>query len=285
MFLIYATTPLKTIRIPLPPPHEQKAIAKALSNVDELIEGLDKLIAKKRNIKQATMQQLLTGKRRLPGFSISRKMQQTDIGAIPEDWTIAPLSMVCENGGLIRGPFGGSLKKESFSTSGYKVYSQQNAIYGNELLGDYFVSDAKRKELKRFDVKQGDFIVSCSGTIGRIHQISENAQKGIINQALLIIRTNPNISKDYFLFRFRSRNFQALIIDSTQGGAMQNLVGMSTFKNTPIILPSLVEQTAIAKVLSDMDEEIEALEARRDKTKALKQGMMQELLTKRIRLV
>ncbi len=211
--------------------------------------------------------------------------KQTDSGVIPEDWDVMPLNNLCDrNNGLIRGPFGGALKKEYFSKSGYKVYTQQNAIYQNEELGGYYIPESKYKELVRFTVKQDDFIVSCSGTIGRIHKIAQKAENGIINQALLIIRTNEKILKDFFLFYFRSAEFQSLIIDSTQGGAMQNLVGMNVFRETPIILPKLEEQKAIAAVLSDVDRLIESLEQLMSKKRDIKTAAMQQLLTGKKRL-
>lgn len=275
---------LKNVQIPVPKPEEQKQIAAALSDVDGLIESLSQLIAKKRDMKTAAMQQLLTGKKRLPGFKTSG-MQSTDVGETPDDWETLPLHSVCIKDGLIRGPFGGSLKKDSFSRSGYKVYTQQNAIYRDEELGNYFVPEEKYRELSRFSIQEDDFIVSCSGTIGRLHRISSSAAEGIINQALLIIRINQKISKRYFEIIFRSNDFQSMIIDSTQGGAMQNLVGMSVFRETPIILPSLQEQNAIVSILSDMDTEIDTLEQRLAKARSLKTGMMQELLTGRTRLI
>jgi len=263
---------LKSIQIPLPPLPEQQAIASALSDVDALITALEQLITKKRNIKQGAMQQLLTGKKRLPGFG--------------GEWEVKTLENVCAKNGLVRGPFGGTLKKEFFVRNGFKVYEQKNAIYRNVDLGNYFIDNNKFNELKRFEVKNGDFIVSCSGTIGKIYQIPEGAECGIINQALLKIKTDNNIIHDrFFFYYFDWEKFQEKIIDNTQGGAMQNLVGMNIFRNTQILLPPLPEQQAIAQILSDMDTEIEAMEQKRDKYRALKQGMMQELLTGKTRLL
>jgi len=267
-----ALTRIKEFKIPLPPIKEQQAIATALSDVDALITSLDKLIAKKRNIKQGAMQQLLTGKKRLAGFG--------------GEWEVKTLEKVCVKNGLIRGPFGGALKKDIFVREGYKVYEQKNAIYRNSSLGNYFIDTLKYNELKRFSIYEGDFIVSCSGTIGKIYQIPKGAKEGIINQALLKIKTDDNIIVDkFFLYFFDWDKFQEKIIDNTQGGAMPNLVGMNIFRNTQIPLPSLPEQQAIAQILSDIDTEIETLEKKRDKYKAIKQGMMQELLTGKTRLI
>jgi type I restriction enzyme S subunit len=170
--------------------------------------------------------------------------------------------------------------------NGLKVYEQKNAIYKNVNLGNYFIDKNKFNELKRFEVKKGDFIVSCSGTIGKIYQIPKGVDCGIINQALLKIKTDDNIIHDrFFFYYFDWEKFQEKIIDNTQGGAMQNLVGMNIFRNTQILLPPLPEQQAIAQILSDMDTEIKSLEQKRDKYKVIKQGMMQELLSGKTRLV
>ena len=263
---------IRAIQFPFPPLPEQQAIASALSDVDALITALEQLITKKRNIKQGAMQQLLTGEKRLPGF-----------GGV---WEVMKLENVCAKNGLVRGPFGGTLKKEFFVRNGLKVYEQKNAIYRNVNLGNYFIDKNKFNELKRFEVKKGDFIVSCSGTIGKIYQIPRGAECGIINQALLKIKTDDNIIHDrFFFYYFDWEKFQEKIIDNTQGGAMQNLVGMNIFRNTQIPLPPLPEQQAIAQILSDMDAEIKSLEQKQAKYKAIKQGMMQELLTGKTRLV
>lgn len=262
---------IRKIKIPLPSFPEQNVIAKVLTDTDQLIQNLKTLIAKKKAIKQGAMQELLTGKKRLKGFS--------------EKWTTKSLENVTEN--LVRGPFGGALKKEFFVKKGYKVYEQKNAIYKSTSLGKYYIDEDKFKELKRFELKPRDFIVSCSGTIGKIFQLPNKFEKGIINQALLKITLhNFIIDDDYFYYQFISKPFQSKIIDDIQGGAMKNLVGMSVFKETEIEMPSSIdEQIAIAQILSDMDSEIEVLETQLQKTENIKQGMMQELLTGKIRLV
>lgn len=265
-------TTIEKIRFPLPPSStEQQAIAQVLTDIDQLIQSLKTLIEKKKAIKQGAMQELLTGKKRLRGFT--------------GEWTTKSLEKVTEN--LVRGPFGGALKKEFFVKDGYKVYEQKNAIYKSISLGKYYIDENKFKELKRFELKSRDFIVSCSGTIGEIFQLSHKFKKGIINQALLkITLDNSIIDDDYFYYQFTSKPFQSKIIEDIQGGAMKNLVGMSVFKETEIEMPSNIkEQKAIAQILSDMDAEIGALEVQLQKTKNLKQGMMQELLTGKIRLV
>jgi len=210
---------------------------------------------------------------------------KTSIGYLPLDWKVKSLIDVCKEKGLIRGPFGGALKKEFFVAEGYKVYEQKNAIYQDAEIGDYYIDEDKFNELKRFEVSEGDFIVSCSGTIGRIFRIPKGAKKGIINQALLLIKINPQIiSSDFFYQYFQWQGFQKRIIDNTQGGAMPNLVGMDIFKKTPIPLPPIEEQQKIADILSIWDKAIELKEKLIEQKKEQKKGLMQRLLTGKVRL-
>jgi type I restriction enzyme S subunit len=256
---------VEKFKIPLPPLPEQKAIAAVLSDTDALIEALNAKISKKKRIKQAAMRQLLTPK---------------------EGWETKTLREVCIEGGLIRGPFGGALKKDFFKKTGHKVYEQKNAIYKRIDIGDYFIDDVKFAELKRFEVGVGDFIISCSGTIGKIYRIPKNSPRGVINQALLKITIDESIIDPmFFYFNFVWEDFQNKIIEGTQGGAMKNLIGMSEFKQTIMYLPTLEEQTRIATILSDMDAEIELLETKRNKYQTIKQGLMQDLLTGKRRLI
>ncbi len=211
--------------------------------------------------------------------------KQSEVGVIPKDWNMEVLEGVCVPGGLVRGPFGGAIRKEFFVKDGLKVYEQRNAIYRDADLGSYYIDEGKYKELKRFEVKEGDFIVSCSGTIGRIFQVPKNARAGIINQALLKIKTNSSkIHDKFFFYVFDWEDFQQKIIDNTQGGAMQNLVGMDIFRSIPIPLPPLPEQRAIAAALSDVDAMITSLDKHITKKRDIKQATKQQLLTGKRRL-
>ena len=203
----------------------------------------------------------------------------------PDTWSIGTLEDICVPNGVVRGPFGGALKKEIFVPFGYKVYEQRNAIYQSVNIGSYYVNESKYREMSRFAVKSGDYIISCSGTIGRIYQIPLTFPKGIINQALLKLTINTEkINPTYFYKYFQWDKFQQKIIDDTQGGAMKNLVGMDIFMKAPIVLPEMKEQTAIAEALSDIDSLIFSMQKLIEKKKAIKQGALQELLTGKKRL-
>ena len=204
----------------------------------------------------------------------------------PKDWIERTLQESCIPYGLVRGPFGGSLKKEMFKPNGNKVYEQRNAIYKSINIGEYYVDDEKYKEMERFSVHENDFIISCSGTIGRIYKIPSKAPKGIINQALLKITLNTDVcDSDYFYKYFEWDKFQSKIVDDTQGGAMKNLVGMDKFRNTKIFMPQDInEQKNIATTLSTFDTHIDNLTALIEKKKAIRDGALANLMSGRTRL-
>ena len=211
--------------------------------------------------------------------------KQTEVGIIPNTWQVISLQNLCIQNGIVRGPFGGALKKEIFVAEGYKVYEQGNAIYKTVTRGSYYINATKYNKMLRFSVQEGDFIVSCSGTIGMIFQIPINAPKGIINQALLKLTINDAVvNPQYFYLYFSCDSFTRRIVDDTQGGAMKNLVGMDVFRNTPFPIPPMPEQKNISIALADITDLIANLEAIIAKKKAIKQGTMQELLTGKKRL-
>lgn len=205
---------------------------------------------------------------------------------IPHDWCERQLQDICVPSGLVRGPFGGSLKKEIFQSSGKKVYEQRNAIYRSVKIGNYYITDDKYRELIRFSVTPGDFIVSCSGTIGKIFRLPQTAPQGVINQALLKISLDASIcAPEYFYKYFEWSRFQNLITDDTQGGAMKNLVGMDKFKKTEFVMPQEVsEQKEIAKVLSEIAVYIDDLAELIQKKKSIRDGALEDLITKKTRL-
>ena len=148
---------------------------------------------------------------------------------------------------FIRGPFGGSLKKECFQSAGYAVYEQQHAIY-ESLEFRYFVNQEKYDELKRFKVAPGELIVSCSGTIGRVFIIPDNAPEGIINQALLKLTPSEKIDAQYLKYFFEN-NITAELNSTARGGAIKNVPSVGELKTIKIKLPSIEQQIDIVNHL------------------------------------
>jgi type I restriction enzyme S subunit len=237
----------KFIEMPLPIPTapEQHAIATVLSDTDALIESLDRLIAKKRDVKQATMQQLLTGKTRLPGFSGKWEVKRFDC-------------VVSRLNGKVH-----QIETSDYQPTGkYPVVDQgKQAVIG--------FSD---REDKRFHCPNGGVIVFGDHTC-IVKFVDFDFLVGADGTQLLCGKLGQNT-------RFHAYQLQYRGIEPTGYNRHFKLL-----KEREFLAPSPVEQRAIATILSDLDAEIAALEARRDKTRALKQGMMQELLTGKTRLV
>jgi len=237
-------TQLKALAVCVPPLSEQRAIATALSDVDALLAAQDKLIAKKRDIKQATMQQLLTGKQRLPGFSSEWKVKRLgDVVEIRKGQLITEKDAVAGDVPVIAGG-----KKPAY------FHNQPNRT-GKTITVS--ASGASAGYLAFFDTPI--FASDCS-------TISEGVTYSI-----------------EFMYYQLLLN-QEVIYKAQTGGAQPHIHAVDLMP-LEVGSPSIAEQTAIAAVLSDMDADLAALEQQRDKTRAVKQGMMQELLTGRIRLV
>ncbi|QRM90782.1 hypothetical protein FG167_16555 [Lacinutrix sp. WUR7] len=178
-----------------------------------------------------------------------------------------------------RGPFGSALKKSFFVEKGYKVYEQKNAIKDDFSLGHYYVNKDKFEELKGFEVKSGDIIISCSGTIGKIAVAPQNIEQGIINQALLKISLNNDIiTTPYFKFWFENYVLQGEL--ESIGAAIKNIVSVKELKQIPIPLPPLPEQQRIVTKLDGLfakiDQAISLLEENILHTQALMGSVLDE---------
>lgn len=162
---------------------------------------------------------------------------------------IKPLGDICT---LVRGPFGGSLKKECFVSDGYAVYEQQHAIYDDFSNFRYFIDDTKYAELKRFSVNPGDMIMSCSGTMGKIAIVPDDAPKGVINQALLKITVGPEVDRKYLKYCFEN-TVSKQMNDNARGGAIKNVASVAELKQTMIAVPPIEAQKRLVKVLDNFD--------------------------------
>lgn len=250
----------KELKIPLPPLPEQRAIATALSDVDALIASLDKLIAKKRDMKQAAMQELLTGKRRLPGFG--------------GEWEVKKANQF---GDIVTGGTPPTGTKEFWN--GDIPWITPTDISDSK---DIFVSERQITGLGLASIRRlpsNSVLVTCIASIGKNAVLRND---GACNQQINAIVPNKEHNPDFLYYLIESKK-QFLL--GNAGITATSIISKKDFSELLFTVPLLPEQTAIATILSDMDAEISELERKRDKTRLLKQGMMQELLTGRIRLV
>ena len=254
---------LHQLPVILPPLTEQAAIATTLSDVDDLLAKLDQLIAKKRDLKLAAMQQLLTGQIRLPGFS--------------GEWSVKRLGEIGE--ALI----GLTYSPSNVKSDGLLVLRSSNIYEGRLRFEDNVYVDIDVPE--KIIVRNGDILICV-----------RNGSRELIGKCALINTKSQGLTFGAFMAVFRTpfhpfvfHQFQSGMIKrqiNEHLGATINQITNKSLNSFRIPFPlDAEEQNAIATVLSDMDVEFSALEARRDKTKDLKQGMMQELLTGRIRLL
>jgi type I restriction enzyme S subunit len=258
---------VKSFLLPLPPPPEQRAIAEALSDADAFIESLRQLLAKKRQVKQGAMQELLAGQRRLPGFS--------------GDWEVKRLG---DCFALI------STRNEELNDNVVTISAQQGFVRQEE----FFKKRVASSVLENYYLVERDHFAYNRGRakgypFGAIKRLTRY-DKAVVTTLYVCFAVKPEagVTPTFFEHYFEAGLLNSgLSMVTNEGGRAHGLLNITKadFLSREIKRPPLPEQTAIAGVLSDMDAEIAALEAKLAKARQIKQGMMQELLTGRIRLV
>ena len=260
------------LKLPLPPLSEQKAIAEALSDTDSLIQSVEKLIDKKNKIKHGAMQQLLTGKKRLPGFS--------------GEWEVKRLGEIGEFSGA------GIDKKINADEEKVRLLNfldvyHKDFIYSNDLWHEV---TAPKYKAEKCSIKRGDVFFTPSSELRTDIALSavamEDIDDAVYSYHVVRYRFYDEWDIHFKTYIFNTRFFFSQAETMCEGSGKRYVISLKKFKELEIMYPiDLREQKAIAQVLSDMDAEIEALEEKLEKYKTIKQGMMQELLTGRIRLI
>lgn len=227
---------LDILLIPLPPLPEQQRIAAILREQMAAVEKARK-----------AAQERLEAIKALPAAFLRQVFPQPG-QPLPEGWRWVKLGEVC---GFRRGPFGGSLRKEIFTERGYAVYEQSHAIYNDFSQFRYYIDEIKFNEMRGFQVHPGELIMSCSGTMGKVAIIPENAPVGIINQALLKLTPTDHVSSLFLKAWMESANFQQTIAALTFGAAIKNVASVSLLKALRVPLPPFPEQQRIAAMLRE----------------------------------
>jgi len=252
------TALIREIPIPFPPLQEQRAVSATLSDVNALLTALDRLIAKKRDLKQAAMQQLLTGQTRLPGFQ--GEWESTTFGQIAQ-------------------PRRDRVDPRSTGVQDFCVELEHIASTGGGLLGH---TSAGAQASMKSVFSAGDVLFGKLRAYLRKYWLA--TRPGVCSTEIWVLAPKGQTITTEFLFQLVKTDDFIKTASNAYGTHMPRS-DWSIVKNFEFALPPVPEQRAIAAVLTDMDAELAALEARRDKTRALKHGMMQELLTGRTRLV
>lgn len=246
---------LLSIPIPIPPREEQERIVAELDCLSGIIERKREQLRELDALAQSIFYQMF-------GDPITNE----------KGWEVSTIENVCSS--IVRGPFGSALKKEYFveqSNTTYKVYEQKHAIQKDSSIGTYYISADMFETLSRFEIKEGDIIMSCSGTIGEFYEIPIGAEKGIMNQALLKYTLNKNIHKIYFLYvmEWVKENFEK------KGSGLQNIGSVKTIKSTDISLPPLTLQQEFADKIEAIEKQKELIKKSISETETLFNARME----------
>lgn len=275
---------IKNLKIPVPPIEEQEKIAQVLTDIDDLIESLEKLINKKRLIKKGAMQELLTGERRLKGFGENKGYKQTELGLIPEDWNISFLKNIVVNNKIPSGLY----KEQKEYGNGIKI------IKIGDVFSGYFLDTEKmqkvnisKEELHKYTIMNNDIIIALASVklegVGKVLFVESLNEIVIYDHNVAMVRVLEKYNSKYIFYFLQSSIIRNLISNlATQVGT--TFLKTTSILNFSMLLPTKEEQESIAQILTDMDKEIEGLEEKLEKYKQIKQGMMEELLTGKIRL-
>ena len=172
------------------------------------------------------------------------------------EWNETILSEVLVDKGYIRGPFGSALKRGDMKEDGIPVYEQQHAIYNSREFR-YYIDEQKFNEMKRFQVRKDDLIISCSGTVGKVSIIKDDDPNGIISQALLLLRVDTDkVLPLYLKYFFSSKVGYNAIVSRSSGSVQVNIAKRNVIDQIPIRLPQLETQRKIVGVLNSIDEKI-----------------------------
>ncbi|MDU6902891.1 MAG: restriction endonuclease subunit S [Veillonella sp.] len=262
---------LQEVNLTFPLLNEQKEISTLFEKMDSIIT-LHQCKLKKLNLAKKSLLQKLFPRNgsQIPGVRFK---------GFTDAWEQRKfLDLLDTQNGIRRGPFGSSLKKDSFvKKSDYVVYEQQNAIYDNYVTR-YFISKEKYNELIRFNIQPGDFIMSGAGTIGRISMVPDGIKKGVFNQALIRFKVDKNsVNPLYFLKFMQSDMMQKQLTQANPGSAMTNLVPMDELKKWDVTIPSLEEQNKISNFINQIDESITLHQRKLERLQEVKKGLLQKM--------
>lgn len=289
VFTNLTTDAVKNFLIAMPGnKQEQTAIANVLSDSDALIDALEQLIAKKQAIKSATMQQLLTGRTRLPAFALRpdgtpKGYKPSELGDIPDDWEEISIGQYA----VLKARIGW----QALTTKEYQVSGDIYLVTGIDfdagaVMWDKccYVSEWRYKQDTNIQLRENDVLITKDGTVGKVGYVSALEKPATLNSGVFVIRPkNNSFVPRYLFYVLTSRLFNDFMNQITAGSTITHLY-QKDFVNFEFSAPNIEEQTAIATILSDMDNELQALTQKLEKARALKQGMMQQLLTGKIRL-
>jgi len=285
---------LLEFKVPTPQLPEQHKIAQALTDADNYISALEKLIEKKKMIKEGLMVNLLTGKQRLKEFAFNedgtaKSYKDSELGKIPEDWEVIELidtASKSKKWSFVGGPFGSSLKTDDYTEYGIQIIQLQNMGDGHFINDNViYTSVEKANELLSNNIYAGEIIISKMGDpVARACIMPNHADRYLMASDGIRLSIDTNKFDTRFIHDFINfKIFRKQAINASTGSTRQR-ISLSELKKLKLFSPSYEEQLAIGNTFKDLDSQILALDQKLNKAKLLKQGMMQKLLTGEIRL-
>lgn len=261
---------LENTLIYLPPLPEQQKIAQILSTWDQAIEKTEQLIEKKQRLKKGLMQQLFKGKMRFEEFKEANDVQKTKIGLMPKDWKTKKASEIFENV---------SVKNNDEDEELLSATQEYGVIPRNILEGKVTMPNGNLKSFKL--VEKGDFVISLRTFQGGIEY---SYYRGLVSPAYTVLKEKVEINKDFYRHLFKTKDFISRLASSVIGIRDGKQINYSDFKLMHIIYPPLEEQNKIAVILNGIEKELQIWKSYSEKLKQQKKGLMQQLLTGKIRV-
>ena len=266
---------------------EQRRIADILSTVDKQIRQTEKIIEGRQELVQGLIDELVKA-----GIQDSPELYEVQIGPrkvkIPNSWNLLRVDELASNedDAIRTGPFGSKLKKEYLVPEGVKVYEQSN-IYDNDFKqgNRYVTRDRYESELTSYDANPGDVLITLQGTIGDAAVLPENAEPGVINQKLMRVRVDREIClPEYFALFFDESHLANFQIEAVSHGAVVSGLNISTISGIRVPLPPLPEQQKIVDMVEISKTSLVEEQDTKDRLQELKRGLMQDLLTGKVRV-
>jgi type I restriction enzyme, S subunit len=282
---------LEKLYVRVPKFGEQSVIFDILLTLDRTIEQIETLTAKMQQVKAGLMHDLFTrgilpnGELRPAREEAPHLYKKSPLGWIPKEWEAVRLpSAMDSEAGIKPGPFGSSLKKNTYVAEGYRVYGQEQVINGSLQTGDYYISERKFTEMKTFEVAAGDVLLSLVGTIGRALVVKWPFEAGIINPRLVRLRPNREQCHPNFISIYLATSAAKRQIDSLFGGGTMPVINGKVIRRLYVPLGRVAEQDMIVSRIEGVERKIAELARELDKLSQIKSGLMHDLLTGRVRI-
>jgi type I restriction enzyme S subunit len=270
---------------------EQQKIVQILDTLDTQIQKTEALIAKLEKIKEGLLHDLLTrgidqnGKLRPTPEQAPELYKESALGLIPKEWHKGTISdYLLQNGGIKPGPFGSSITKNMYRSSGYKIYGQEQVIRADPTFGNYYIDRNKYSELIDFSVQPRDILISLVGTVGKVLIIPESHEQGIINPRLMRLRPNQNICNSEFLSHVLTSVLFTRKLTALAGGGTMPVINKRIVQSVVLPVIPLTEQNEIRSKISSLLGRLVNEKAMLAKLQAQKIGLMDDLLTGHVRV-